>query len=186
MDHYDTLRVINWIRGEVAAGHNPRSALGATSTPAPWANDRFLTPVLPDDELLFHDWEEEDADAGAATAAVDSSGGPSSIAELARLREENAALRAALEAMQSVMLADDAVRELVADVAAGDSSGDGAGPSASAGSSEQTQREGSDGRQEQQQQQSEAALIDQSYFESYSTWWAHIAGRLLLIQPPCR
>eukprot|EP00887_Chlorella_sp_A99_P001499 scaffold8.g1499.t1 len=179
LDHYDTIRCINYIRGEVATGRDPRPALQAAAASAgssgvapPWHGDGFLQPVLPDDELLFHDWEEEALEAGPSGAP--GAGGAGSIAapglqqEVARLREENAALRAALEAMQSLVLQDEAVRELVADAALG-AAADDAGPSSgSAKAGEQQQPP-----QQEQQATSEKALIDSSYFDSYSTFDIH-------------
>lgn len=58
MDEYDIIRCINWIRGSVSQGRDPRSDLaGALSTPEkPWSDDKYLIPVLPTDPLLFHDF----------------------------------------------------------------------------------------------------------------------------------
>ena len=58
MDEYDVIRCINWIRGSVSQGRDPRSDLaGALSTPEkPWSDDKYLIPVLPTDPLLFHDF----------------------------------------------------------------------------------------------------------------------------------
>lgn len=60
LDEYGLIRCINFIRSEVAAGGDPRPQLAAAAEPAPWADDRFLQPVLPNDALLMHDFEEEE------------------------------------------------------------------------------------------------------------------------------
>jgi hypothetical protein len=69
LDDYDTIRVINFIRREVAAGRDPLPALVASgqqqqqqgSDPAakPWAGDELLNPTLPDDPLITYDYEEQ-------------------------------------------------------------------------------------------------------------------------------
>ena len=62
LQEYDTIRCVNYIRKEVAAGRDPRSALtaaaAASSELRPWADDRYLQPVLEDDALLFFDYED--------------------------------------------------------------------------------------------------------------------------------
>jgi hypothetical protein len=96
------MRVINFIRAQVAAGGDPLPAL-RRSGERPWQSDDHLTPVLPDDALLFHDWEEEAAAAAAAATAApgvaqDAAKAPAGAdaAALDALREENEALRNAL------------------------------------------------------------------------------------------
>lgn len=59
---YDCIKAVNFIRAEVAAGRDPLPALlGARSITAPsempFAGDQWLTPVLEDDGLMFHDFE---------------------------------------------------------------------------------------------------------------------------------
>ncbi|KXZ55523.1 hypothetical protein GPECTOR_2g1072 [Gonium pectorale] len=125
LDEYGIIRVINYIRSEVAAGRDPLPALASTSGragggggAAAWSDDRYLVPAMEDDALLFYDFEEV---AAAAAAAAGSEGaGPSgsgagpgagaattAAAEASRLREENAALRAALEAMRQAFLPEE-------------------------------------------------------------------------------
>ena len=62
---------INFIRLEVAAGRDPRPALTSVrqGSPVPWADERYLQPVLPDDPLLCHDWQDEAQPSGSADAA---------------------------------------------------------------------------------------------------------------------
>lgn len=120
LDDHDTFRVINYIRTEVAAGRDPRPALTAaaadTDAPRPWAGDSFLVPVLPDDALLFYEFDDDDeeggGDAGAgASAAADT-------CDAAALRSENEALRAALATLAAATLPPDAAGALPAHVAA--------------------------------------------------------------------
>jgi hypothetical protein len=68
LDDYDTIRVINFIRREVAAGRDPLPALVASGQQQqqqqeceakPWAGDEFLNPTLPDDPLITYDYEEQ-------------------------------------------------------------------------------------------------------------------------------
>lgn len=59
--------MINFFRSEAQAG---RSAVAALSGGArPWDSDTYFQPVLPDDELLFHDWEEEEEGAEGPAGA---------------------------------------------------------------------------------------------------------------------
>jgi hypothetical protein len=66
LDDYDTIRVINFIRSEIAAGRDPLPALVASGqqqqqqgAPKPWAGVEWLNPVLPDDPLITYDYEEQ-------------------------------------------------------------------------------------------------------------------------------
>lgn len=72
LDDYGTIRVINFIRTEVAAGRDPRPALSAAAAAgsssaaneaaaaaAPWSGDTYLQPVLADDPLLTYDFDDE-------------------------------------------------------------------------------------------------------------------------------
>lgn len=71
LDDYGTIRVINFIRAEVAAGRDPRPALSAAAAAgsssagteaaaaAPWSGDTYLQPVLADDPLLTYDFDDE-------------------------------------------------------------------------------------------------------------------------------
>jgi hypothetical protein len=82
------MKVINYIRREVAAGRDPLPGLAAaaaasagstagssnsSSSRLPWSSDDYLAPVLPGDPLLTYDYEEEpppdDVTAAAAAAA---------------------------------------------------------------------------------------------------------------------
>lgn len=58
LDEYGVIRVVNYIRSEVAAGRDPRGALSDGNQP--WAGDKFLQPVLPNDALLMHDFDEDE------------------------------------------------------------------------------------------------------------------------------
>lgn len=131
-----------------------------------------------DDELLFHDWEADDeemaeaaAQGGGSAAGVAASGSAAaaaSPAELAALRAENEALRGMLEAMRAVVLADEGMRELAAEAAqqrahggsAGEASTSAAAAAAGGGAAAAPEDE-------------EAKRIDESYFDSYSTFDIH-------------
>jgi protein arginine N-methyltransferase 3 len=70
LDDYDTIKIINFIRAEVAAGRDPLPALVAAPTAAaaaaggsdasavPWESDSYLQPVLADDPLLTYEYDE--------------------------------------------------------------------------------------------------------------------------------
>ena len=79
LDDYGTIRVINFIRSEVAAGRDPRPLLHAETASSgdsgcgdasakdrvrPWSPDTYLTPVVQDDPLLGYDYDETAADMG--------------------------------------------------------------------------------------------------------------------------
>jgi hypothetical protein len=84
LDDYGTIRVINFIRTEVAAGRDPRPALTAAAAAAssssaaaseaaagaPWSGDSYLQPVLADDPLLTYDFDEEQQQQDGLTAAM--------------------------------------------------------------------------------------------------------------------
>lgn len=61
LDDYNMIGCINFVRAEVAAGRDPRPAVMAAELgpKAPWAGDRYLQPVMAEDPLLFHDWQDE-------------------------------------------------------------------------------------------------------------------------------
>lgn len=71
LDDYSMIGCINFIRSEVAAGRDPRPALRhlRRASPVPWADERYLQPVLADDPLLCHDWQDEAQPSGSAVAA---------------------------------------------------------------------------------------------------------------------
>jgi hypothetical protein len=62
LDDYGTIKCINFIRIEVRDGRDPLPALTAAvgQTDKPWDDDKYLQPVLEDDGLLFHDFDDED------------------------------------------------------------------------------------------------------------------------------
>lgn len=121
-DH-GTFQLINWVRAEVGAGRDPRPAVaavraaGAGDTPRPWDDARWLVPTLPDDALLFYDYdddEEEEGEGGGAAATARAPAPPSSddAAALAAARTEAAALRAALAALAAASLPPEAAAAL--------------------------------------------------------------------------
>jgi protein arginine N-methyltransferase 3 len=176
LDQVGTIRLINYIRAVVAVGQDPLPALqGGTQ---PWSDDAYLRPFLPDDGLLFHDWEEDEeeeerrkqgAGQGAADSAPAAAGGGS---EVAALQAENEALRAVVESMRTVVLQDQALREMLveerhsqgASTSASASAG-GSGAKAAAGNQQQPGAAGPAGQAAQR--------IDESYFDSYSTFGIH-------------
>jgi protein arginine N-methyltransferase 3 len=97
----------------------------------PWAGDEHLQPVLPDDEMLLHDWE----------PAADGGGFAADPAE--QLEAENEGLRAALAALQELVLQDGASSAMPAAPR---------GPAAEAAAS---------------------SLVDATYFDSYSFFDIH-------------
>ncbi|PRW18336.1 putative arginine N-methyltransferase 3 [Chlorella sorokiniana] len=170
LDQLGTIRLVNFMRVQAAAGLDPRPALEGTapgSAAAPWLDDRYLQPAIMDDELLFHDWEgddEEMAEAAAAQGAGSAAAAAASPPELAALRAENEALRGMLEAMRSVVLADEGMRELAAEAA---QQRGGAGQASTAAAA------AAGGGGAAVQEDDEAKRIDESYFDSYSTFDIH-------------
>lgn len=123
----------------------------------PWQSDEYMRPVLVEDELLLHDWEEENEGAAGAASVPTSSA--------AQLQRENDALRSALAAMQELALQDDALNRLVQE----QRSSQAAAPSkpyddlaAEAGPSTVPTPEAA-----------AAAAVDATYFESYSFFDIH-------------
>jgi protein arginine N-methyltransferase 3 len=101
---YDTIKLINYIRAQAASGAPPAAVVAELEAAAaagerPWGGDAHLTPVLPDDELLLHEWESDDEGGPAAAAAA--------------LAEENEGLRAALAALQELAVHGDGLRSLL-------------------------------------------------------------------------
>ncbi|GIL52530.1 hypothetical protein Vafri_8372 [Volvox africanus] len=150
LDEYGIIRVINYIRSEVAAGRDPRPPLAASgSGGAAWLDDHYLVPAMEDDALLFYDFEDLAAAAakadtgglkGTVTGTCTTIGDGGSEVELARLREENEALRAALKVMRQEFLPEE-LREAEGDEGpsasgaadgAARANGNGAGPRTSA------------------------------------------------------
>ena len=62
LDDFQTIMCINFIRSQVAAGVDvlPSLAHVAAGGPRPWQDERFMKPVLADDEMLLHDWDDDD------------------------------------------------------------------------------------------------------------------------------
>lgn len=64
LDDYSTIRCVNYIRSEVLAQRDPRPALaaaaagGAAGSAKPWDGDQYMRPVLADDPLLFHEYDD--------------------------------------------------------------------------------------------------------------------------------
>jgi protein arginine N-methyltransferase 3 len=146
---YDVFKLINYVRQEVAAGKDPRPVLASPAEP--WRDDAFLTPVLPDDGLLLHDWSfvEDGATHDAASSAAPAGGA-------SQLQDENDALRAALAALQSMALHDTGLRDAVREATIADTP-EAAGPSHTAATAAATA----------------AAAVDDAYFGSYSSFDIH-------------
>ncbi|KAA6424424.1 MAG: putative arginine N-methyltransferase 3-like [Trebouxia sp. A1-2] len=109
---YDTIRCVNFIRNEVAAGNSPLQALLHDNSAAqrPWEKDEYMHPVLPDDPLLYFDFEED------ACAQQDSDAGPSASTcntstVLQSLQDENMALRNTLQEMSRLALPSELATE---------------------------------------------------------------------------
>lgn len=62
LDDYGIIKCLNYIRAAVKQGSDPRGDLaGALSTPEkPWADDKYLFPVLQNDSLLCHEFDTSD------------------------------------------------------------------------------------------------------------------------------
>ncbi|WIA42932.1 hypothetical protein OEZ86_008845 [Tetradesmus obliquus] len=158
LDDYDTIRVINFIRREVAGGRDPLPALVASGqqqqggAAAPWAGDEFLNPTLQDDPLITYDYDEQQqlgqeleqlgitsqgASSSAAAAAAGSSDAAGSSQQLGRqlaaLSAENHELKLRLAALMDAALPAE-VREEVRQAAAADTAAGAGSAAAAAGS----------------------------------------------------
>ncbi|CAG9465853.1 unnamed protein product [Pedinophyceae sp. YPF-701] len=157
LDEYEVIRLVNYIRSEVAAGRDPRPALaavpaGAAVCAAPWGEDEYLIPVLPEDPLLFADLGQvldERIPDGAHEVA-----GEDAASEVLRLREECKALREAVANLSASPLAVDATEDAGGSASPGAA---GAGPSRPRGAMQTTA----------------AARIDRAYFGSYAGFAIH-------------
>ena len=62
LSDYDTIRCINYIRAQVAAGRFSLETLtGQASTQRPWQEDKYMHPFIPGDPLLFYDFDDNSA-----------------------------------------------------------------------------------------------------------------------------
>lgn len=61
LDEIETIMCINFIRAQHGKGTDVRSQLAtaAAGDSRPWKADKYMQPVLEDDALLTHDWEDE-------------------------------------------------------------------------------------------------------------------------------
>lgn len=164
---YDIFKLINYIRSEVASGRDPKSTLQTSDTP--WNDEKFLTPVLPDDGLLLHDWDSID---GLLTTGNDTTtmGNPGSSGE-AQLIAENQALRAALAALQSMSLQDTGNAELYAllntTTSTTTADGDNTGAMMNEANVSNAQAK------ESIASEKAAAKVDEAYFDSYASFDIH-------------
>lgn len=157
---YDTLKVINYIRTEVAAGRDPKPALAA-STPSdasvPWQDDSFLRPVLDNDELLFHDWEAEGIQEGGTEATIAPGDDVASL----------------LEDMRQLAMEDPSIIDFLVSQTAPD----GSYPSTSKSNGRETELKSENSSEDEEEDQdaaaAAAAAIDATYFESYSFFDIH-------------
>lgn len=64
MSDYDTIRCINFIRAETAAGRNPVKQLDTSLRTGKhcWNSDDYMRPTMPDDALLFFDFDQDQED----------------------------------------------------------------------------------------------------------------------------
>lgn len=53
LDFYQTIKLVNYIRSEVANGNASTTKLPNVSDKSLWADDKYLQPALEDDALLF-------------------------------------------------------------------------------------------------------------------------------------
>lgn len=105
LSDYDTVRCINYIRAEVAAGRFTVSALSdRTTSGRPWQKDEYMHPTLPQDPLLFYDFDDDTGTeldrAGPSTRAADRS----TAMVIQSLQDENLALRNTLQQMSVLAL----------------------------------------------------------------------------------
>lgn len=156
---YVTLKVINYIRTEIAAGRDPRPSLTSFSpnnTSAPWSDDAFLCPVIANDELLLHDWAAEQPSLETASETVN----------------EEDTMAAMFEDMKQLAMTDPAIKDLLL-AASGGTAGAAGMSSKHDISSSEDDHEISDSDTAAKAAASSAAAIDDTYFESYSFFDIH-------------
>ncbi len=66
LDDFGTIKCINFIRSEVQHGRSPLAQLQQLGSegPFPWADDKYMLPVLADDPLAMYEFEDEPEAAG--------------------------------------------------------------------------------------------------------------------------
>ena len=66
LDEIETIMCINFIRAQHEKGTDVRSELATAlaGRRRPWKADQYMQPVIENDPLLTHDWDEEDMDSG--------------------------------------------------------------------------------------------------------------------------
>ncbi|KAK9825550.1 hypothetical protein WJX74_005515 [Apatococcus lobatus] len=158
-DH-EAIKVINFIRGCVASGTDPRPQLQSVPAGAdkPWGDDRYLQTVLEEDGLLMYDFQD---------IAQETASGSDKIKQL---EAENAALKDALEQLRKT-----AMEGLdLSSVRSEDSKASSSSAKARSGPKDQSPM-GSEasGRTSRRQQPSAHRRIDESYFQSYGEFGIH-------------
>lgn len=146
---YGTIKLINYLRKQGKEGAESALALDKSACARPWDADEYFAPVLEDDALLSYDWEGDDEEgeepaSSAAPFGKQTLPGGSSGAEA--LETENAALKAAVQALQAALLADTEVP----------------------GSAQADQAKAGDATAADA-----AARVDDAYFDSYSFFDIH-------------
>jgi protein arginine N-methyltransferase 3 len=139
LSFYDTLCVINYIRGERLQGRDPRGPLEAIEScdDAPWKDERYLMPVIENDPMLLHSWGELDMPPGQVESGV--------FDDVAK------------ELLEGLDLNDPTLRELLRQQ----------GAASQDGTSGRLDKDG-DSSDEVDNVATDAEDIDQQYFESYS------------------
>mmetsp|Transcript_10611 Transcript_10611/g.26766 ORF Transcript_10611/g.26766 Transcript_10611/m.26766 type:complete len:561 (+) Transcript_10611:325-2007(+) len=149
LSDYECIKCVNFVRATVAAGEDPLPALRKTEGPLPFADDRWLQPVLEDDGLMFYDFEgaapsgeTSQAPAGSATLP------PAAVQELLA---ENQMLRESLESLRWSILPTELRQE--------------AEPGSSGTPKESKARAKKEGK--------EQSAVDKSYFQGYGYFDIH-------------
>lgn len=107
LDTYGTIKLINFLRRQGKEGAKSALALDASAGARPWDADEYFAPVLEDDAMLSYDWEGDDEEEPAASsAALGKQALPDGAGSAEALEMENAALKAAVQALQAALLAD--------------------------------------------------------------------------------
>lgn len=102
---YDMIKLINYIRSEVASGRDPRDEIKLSTNhnkeiKVPWDSEHYLTPVMEDDLYVFFDWNDETTD-GSMTL------------DTLVLAKEDTELQELLSEMQEIALRDPTVQDVL-------------------------------------------------------------------------
>eukprot|EP00892_Ulva_mutabilis_P006537 jgi/Ulvmu1/4255/UM193_0003.1 len=161
LDDHGVFKCINYTRRCVADGVDPLP--GLSRGPVVFADDSFLRPVLENDGLLAHDYEEEDDDNQDIPA--DSDVAAQLASQLEQMRADNESLRETVAYLRRLGIQD---LELDVNVSPPGGPTSRAAPDADSGP-----RQTADIAQLDKRPPARTEQVDEAYFDSYATFDIH-------------